>query len=557
MLDFSVSPIYEPLETVYESSQVNPIVYAEWADDPVGFIQHLGYELTDEQLQIAYSVQHNRVTNVQAAHGVGKTFLAALLLVWWVICVRGEAISTAPTARQVKELLWKEVNKAVINNGLPDENLGRVHYYLDESARAIGFTANDNNSNAFQGVHAARLLIIEDEACGISNEIDDGAVSCATGAQNRILRIGNPIVPNNAFHRACMLGHIRVPVWSHPNIAWAYEKSKEDGIHRLKPEVRAEIVNPDGTLVPQEDWPEELPRDVVPGAISVFYVEETARPRGEKSAFWLGRVEGLFPEDASMAIIPPSYWIAARARYDADPEYWEMLARAQVKRSYGLDVGDVIDDHGGARWDGPVLRWAAKKVVQGDRLDVHRAAHWIAPHVRKKLDTVYVDAIGIGAGTLAELLRMNVPTQGVKWSEAAKKPESFINCKIEDFWRFRTRLVEGTAAIAPFDDPNLEAEAMRQFGGTYFEELANGKLRMELKRLTIERLGCSPNIADAIVLASRGLTTSLKPLAASSNTLRSTTPSRIREGSPERVRNAQPGKRSSALVRRLKGKTPR
>lgn len=527
------------------SKAVNKKVdYTQWADDAIGFFDHLGYELTAEQLQILFSVQNQRVTNVQAAHGVGKTMLAALILVWWVLCVRGEAISTAPTARQVKELLWKEVNKCVASNRLPDEGLGKVHYYLNESARAIGFTASDDNSNAFQGVHAAKLLVIEDEACGISNDIDDGAVSCATGAQNRLLRIGNPIVPNNAFHRACMLGHIRIPVWNHPNIAWAYAPDN-DGIHRLKPEVAAQIMTEDGKILPQEDWPPHLPRDKIQGAISVYYVEETARPRGETSAFWLGRVEGLFPEDASAAIIPPSYWHAARARYDANPEYWEALARPSTKRCYGLDVGDSEDDHGLARWDGPVLRMANLKPVKGDRLDVIRAAHWVIPHVRKKLDAVFCDGIGVGAGTVAELLRKKIPTQAVKWSESAKKVEIFLNSKAEDFWKLRTRFIEGTIAIAPSLDPKMEAEAIRQFSGYYYEETSNFKTKMELKKFTIERLGCSPNLADAIVLGSRGITTTPSQEVGSAASPRKMP--QLPTGS-----KTQKGKRSAVFSRRKK-----
>ena len=522
--------------------------YSQWAGDVVGFIQgHLGSELTGKQLEIAFHVQNNRVTNVQASHGVGKTWLAARILVWWVLCERGEAISTAPTARQVRELLWKEVNQAVVGHGLPDEGLGKVHYYLDEHARAIGFTANDTNSNAFQGVHAEKLLIVEDEACGISQEIDDGAVSCVTGSKNRILHIGNPIVPNNAFQRACLKSHIRIPVWDHPNVAWAYDLHK-DGIHRLKPHVRDALVMPTGDLLPQEDWPAEFPQDQIPGAISLYYIEETARPRGETSAFWLGRIEGLFPEDASAAIVPPSYWQAARARYDADPEYWEMLARPAAKRSFGLDPGDVTDDHGFARWDGPVLRWCHLQPVKGDRLDVHRCVHHIAPQVRKQFDTLYIDSIGIGAGSAAESLRMNIPTQCVKWSESADKPELFVNSKIEDFWKFRTRLIEGTLAIAPFPDEALEREAIRQFSGYYFEETANFKLKMELKKLTIERLGCSPNLADAIILASRGLSTSLTKAKASHMNSRSMPKQNIKN---EDRRRRQPGKRSAALQKRL------
>lgn len=47
----------------------------QFADDPIGFAHWLGVELlTDEQRKILLSIRDRTVTNVQAAHGVGKAF---------------------------------------------------------------------------------------------------------------------------------------------------------------------------------------------------------------------------------------------------------------------------------------------------------------------------------------------------------------------------------------------------------------------------------------------------------------------------------------------------
>jgi hypothetical protein len=184
-----------------------PVPFPEYSHDPAGFIAHeLRFTLTAQQVEICESVRTNRETNVQASHGVGKTMLSACLVLWWVLAVGGLAITTAPTKRQVIELLWGEIRRTHKRIALPGE-LIQTKLTLSEDARAFGFTASDTNSNAFQGVHHPRLLVIEDEACGISQDIDEGASSCATGANNRFLRVGNPIEPGGAFEKACKQSH--------------------------------------------------------------------------------------------------------------------------------------------------------------------------------------------------------------------------------------------------------------------------------------------------------------------------------------------------------------
>jgi hypothetical protein len=80
-----------------------------WARDK------LGVHLWSKQVQIAESVRDHRQTAVQSCHGVGKSFLAAQLVAWWLdIHPPGEArvVTTAPTGDQVKAILWSEINGA-------------------------------------------------------------------------------------------------------------------------------------------------------------------------------------------------------------------------------------------------------------------------------------------------------------------------------------------------------------------------------------------------------------------------------------------------------------
>lgn len=487
------------LESAFVSSKKQRASsYAEYASDPIGFIEiELGEKLTEAQKAIALSVRDNRETNVQAAHGVGKSHLSSRLALYWIYCVGGMVITTAPTARQVNQIIWGEIRRAYTKLSLPGE-LGKTFLVLTEDARGFGFTAGD--SNGFQGIHKDKLLVIQDEACGISDEIDEGASSCATGENNRILRIGNPIVTDNPFERACARRHIRIPVWDHPNVRWAYQQCA-DGIYRLKPEVSGSILSDDGEVLPQSRWGFDYKGDPIPGAVSIAWIEDARRKHGEASAFWASRVEGFFPSDSEASIIPRSWFKAARARYDENPKYWDGLANRHKTR-FGLDVGDGGDDHGLARWRGAVLYSVKCAATKGDRQDVTRAAGWAKRESSvHENGSISVDCVGVGSGALAILKEQGMTAQGINWGGAAKNSSQFANCKAEDFWLLREAFRLGEVAIAPLGE--IEDMVMADLSGTYYEETSTGKIKIEDKKLTRKRLHRSPNAGDAVVYGFR------------------------------------------------------
>ena len=83
-------------------------------EDPLIFIHDVlsVKYLTPEQEAIVRSVWANKYTGVKAAHSVGKTFIEACIVLAYVhIYSNSIVITTAPTARQVKDLLWAEINR--------------------------------------------------------------------------------------------------------------------------------------------------------------------------------------------------------------------------------------------------------------------------------------------------------------------------------------------------------------------------------------------------------------------------------------------------------------
>lgn len=477
--------------------QLEKIDLTIYKSDPVGFIEkYLKETLTGDQKAIALSVRDRKETNVQASHSCGKSFIASRLTVWWVYCVQGLAITTAPTRRQVNQILWSEIRKLLLNHNFAGD-YGQTYLTVTESQRAFGFTASDWNLNAFQGLHAERLLLIEDEANGISEEIDDGAISCVTGIHNRILRIGNPVSSGTPFEKSCAKSHIRIPVWQHPNVSWAY-RQETDGIHRLKPHISDLITGSNGEITNQDQWVDTLPRDRIGGAISIAWIEDIRKKKGESSAFWQGRVEGLFPTDAESSILPRTWFLAARARYDANPAYWDNHASPHQWR-HALDVGDGGDDHALASWKGPVLYSVKAIPTKGDRMDVTRAAGIASKLLLDRPGIMSVDRIGVGAGALSILKEQELNAIGTEWGSAASDNVQFLNAKAEQHWLLREALQNEEVAIAPLGE--YEEYAMEDLALTYYEYTSAGKVRIEDKAKTRKRLHRSPNCGDAICMA--------------------------------------------------------
>ncbi|NJN10041.1 MAG: hypothetical protein HC815_19430 [Richelia sp. RM1_1_1] len=495
------------------------VPYSQYADKPIEFtLNILKITPTIEQQQILISVRDRSITNVKAAHGVGKSLVSACIVLWWVFAVGGQAITTAPTESQVKQILWKEVRRLYDRH---KKQLGGVRGELfvrfSESARAYGFTSKNYDSNSFQGKHDEYLLLIQDEADGITEVIDDGFRSCLTGSKNRGLRIGNPLDCQSPFAKSCAADKYvqTISAWNHPNIAWAYKpdiaslreigselhKYFPTGIHRLKPEIAALILDANFEVIDQELWNHPLlQKDVIPGAISIKWIEDVRKTKFEASGFWMSRVEGIYADDCVDGIIPLSYLLDARHRYDANPEYWDNEA-AKYPWRLGLDVGDGGDNNALAVIRGSVLYGVTIRPTVGDRLDTDRAATLAKDEV-KLLGGEYsiaVDNTGVGAGTLTTLLLSGYSAAGCKFGESASNKQQYVNLKTELMWTLRELLRKEEFAIAPLGDE--EKRIFEELSATRYTTNTKEQIVCESKDTVRKRLKRSPDAGDAVIIA--------------------------------------------------------
>lgn len=174
--------------------------WREYAGDPVGFVREvLGEEPWGVQVETAESVRDNRKTAVVGANALGKDWTCARLAVWWAYAVGGLAILTGPTERQVSEVLMrKEVGRAKRAGNLPGELYTGALRIRGEEASILAKTASGVSD--LTGFHGRRVLGIITEAQGVESFAWEALQACATGPEDRLLAVGNPLEASGRFY---------------------------------------------------------------------------------------------------------------------------------------------------------------------------------------------------------------------------------------------------------------------------------------------------------------------------------------------------------------------
>lgn len=175
--------------------------WSEYANRPVAFMTEvLDADPWSVQREVAESVRDRRKTVVVGANATGKDWTAARLAVWWAYSVGGLAVLTGPTERQVSEVLMrKEVGRAKRAGGLPGDLFTGALRLRGEEASVIAKTASGVSD--LTGFHGRRVLGVITEAQGVEDHAWEALQACATGAEDRLLAVGNPLEASGKFYR--------------------------------------------------------------------------------------------------------------------------------------------------------------------------------------------------------------------------------------------------------------------------------------------------------------------------------------------------------------------
>lgn len=157
-----------------------------------------------DQADILKSLAVNTMTSVRSGHGVGKSAVEAWAVIWFLLTRPFPKIPcTAPTAHQLNDILWAELNKWRRNNPLLEQELVWTHERLylrgyPEEWFAVARTAS--KPDALQGFHAEHVLYIIDEASGVDDLIFEPVLGALSTPGARLLMCGNPTKLQGFFY---------------------------------------------------------------------------------------------------------------------------------------------------------------------------------------------------------------------------------------------------------------------------------------------------------------------------------------------------------------------
>lgn len=379
-----------------------------WARDPAIWAKEkLGDVLWSGQVKILEAVRDHRKTAAATCHEIGKSYNAGILAAWWIDTHKpGEAyvITTAPTAPQVRIILWKEIGRAHQRGNLA----GRINqtewmmYVGDrEESVAIGRKPSDYTPAAFQGKHAPYILIIVDEANGVRGGLWDAMDSLMANDTSKIFEIGNPDDPAGEFYEHCRPGSgycvVHVSAFDSPNFTG---EPLPDGIKRQLIG-KTYVEERRAKWAPTWSWSEDGSRCVMPADGKM----EDTHP------FWQSKVLGQFPVQTALGSLIPLSWIRAAQ---------ERELPAIGINELGLDVGasEGGDPSCLGHRHGPVFR-----VLYEERQpDTMKTTGKMLMHLGNPLIgacRAKVDYIGVGRGVVDRAKEQNLPVHPISVGEAS------------------------------------------------------------------------------------------------------------------------------------------
>lgn len=315
---------------------------ARYRNDPVAFYREiLGIEPWSRQVELLEKVRDYSRVACKSGRRVSKSNSAAGAALWWYSSNHNaRVILTAPTARQVDGILWREVGILRDDSGLcvacrdmlkagryipsPCEHSARIPGTIGKLARTgleighneiRGFTARDGE--AFQGYAGPNMLFIADEASGVEQAIFEVIKGNLAGG-GKLLLTGNPTRNQDEFF---------------------------DAFHSLKRDLDdPQSVGYVTMTISSEESPNVITgMDIIPGLATREYIREREIEWGRDSAMFQIHVLGEFALNEAGRIFSVDAITQAQTRWsdrttDAAGRITEVAADPKLGRLWiGLD----------------------------------------------------------------------------------------------------------------------------------------------------------------------------------------------------------------------------
>lgn len=405
--------------------------------------------LTPDQLRVLAALTTHPRVGVTAGHGVGKTFLAGIVALWFLVMnPDSRVVTTAPTWHQVENLLWREIARLYHSALVPlGGKLNKTDLELGPEWLAYGLSTT--KPTRFQGAHAPRVLLVFDEATGVDAPIWEAGRTLVVGDDDRWLAIGNPTDPTSQFRQACdsdLWHHLRISSEDHPNVL--------------------------------ED------RVLVPGAVTRRWIAESVEEYGGRETdLYRARVLGLWPAGLEDLVIPLPLWEAAAAEWTKPRDGGVFALGVDVARFgddetvlYGCDVGGNVFP--------PLVRKGR------DLMDTCGLIARLNP------THLVVDDTGLGGGLTDRLREIGFTVHAETFGAGAIESDRFFNRRSEMYLVARDCIRDRKLK------PSADKRTLADFAAVSYGFDSKGRIKLLPKEEIKKRIGRSPDRADGFVLLS-------------------------------------------------------
>lgn len=502
----------KPEELLFERLKNDPVFHVEEAQG-VNTLEPYQRDILEAVLN------HERVV-VKSCHAMGKTFIAARVVLWFTsVFANSKVVTTAPTGRQVRLLLWNEIRAGHASSRYPlGGKMDTMQWTMDPNWWAVGFTTQKEAAtgqgqanSGFQGVHGEYVLVIFDEATGVQPDIWKQLEGLLTSANVRFLGIGNPTTKSSQFF----------PCFSDPS----YKK-----IHLscfMSPNLRANGIADMAALEAEVQYVRELPEDralarlegyvvVQSQLVTAKWVVGRAIQWGLAHPLFVSKCLGDFPEDEERCLMPLGAVERAQSReFDTSTPVKRVSIGVDVAR-FGTDKSVITPMHG-------VNVHQPETLFKRDTSEVAgRVIRYVndLPDELRRLVTIVVDATGIGAGVEDNLRQYQnehphdwrgIHIYGLHFGETFKEGRDGHKSQVEERSElYANKKAEAFVLLSEDLKSDLVLPAQSDF---YLEQLptiiykfdSKGRYVIEDKESYKKRTGLeSPDHADSLALANFG-----------------------------------------------------
>jgi hypothetical protein len=439
-------------------------------NDPKRFVELAFPEITLEKWQasvlatirdqLAENARLDRHRAIQIAtasgNGVGKSGLLSWLILWSMITFEDcLSVVTAGSEAQLKTRLWGELGKwharlpPVLKDLFVLEATSLFNKQNPRTWRCDARPWTERNQEAFSGLHnfGKRVLVVFDECSMIPTAIWRATEAMLSDADTQILWcvFGNPLRLDGRFPQ-CFPGGARSASWT-----------------------PFQVDSREVSLTNKEAIAEKL----------AYY--------GETSNYARSHVLGQFPTASTTQLIPLDWVEGAAVRETWTHPGDAVVLGCDVASGHGEDSSVIMVRRGLDARSYPIQKFPG--------LDPLQFAYKIAATANElNANAIFVDAGGVGEGTVAKLRELGLAVHAVYFGSKDDNPSGITRCanKRSSMW---CAMAQWLKAGAIPNDPQLKAELV----GPEYSENAQG-IVLERKEDMRARGLSSPDCADSLAL---------------------------------------------------------